>query len=221
MIRQGFALFDFDGTMIRGDSILLCIRYAIKTGFASPACLPGIGFAFLAYALRRKSDTQAKERALRFLTGRTAQEVRAFSEAFCKEVLLPRIFPKALEELESARANGLKILMVSASPDFYLMPLKELLNLEGIIATRADVTAEGRYTGRITGFNCRGMEKALRIAEYLAAAGYELDTQASWAYGDSGHDWPMMSLVKYPVAVNAKKTLLRRCAGCRQERWTL
>jgi phosphoserine phosphatase len=95
----------------------------------------------------------------------------------------------------------------------------EELQLDGIIGTRADVTPEGVYTGRIAGLNCRNLEKPLRIAEYLAAGGYDLDTESSFAYGDSGHDWPMMSLTKNPVAVNAKKELLRHCGDCRRAAW--
>jgi HAD superfamily hydrolase (TIGR01490 family) len=220
MTRQGFALFDFDGTIIKGDSILACIRYALKTGFASYAYLPGIVWAYAAYGLKIKNDTQAKEAALAFLKGKTAQKVSDFAESFCREVLGKRLFPSARAEIESCKSRGLRVLMVTASPDFYLKPLTDMLGLDGIIGTRADVTPEGVYTGRIAGLNCRGMEKPLRIAEYLAAGGYELDTENSYAYGDSGSDWHMMTLVSHPVAVNAQKKLLHRCGGCRKETWS-
>lgn len=219
MTRQGFALFDFDGTIIKGDSILACIRYAMKKGFASWTHAPEIAWAYFTHVLRMKNDTQAKEVALAFLKGKTVEQVQDFAEEFCREVLGKRLFPQARAEIESCKSQGLRILMVTASPDFYLKPLIDLLGLDGIVGTRADVTPEGVYTGRIAGLNCRGMEKPLRIAEYLAARGYELDTEISCAYGDSGSDWPMMSLVKHPVAVNAKKRLLRRCGDCRKETW--
>ena len=221
MIRQGFALFDLDGTVIKGDSILPMIRYAIKTKFAKKTHLPLIAMAFLGYSLRFINDTRAKEMAIAFLRGKTREQIRDFAEAFCRDVLIKRIFPGARAEIKECRAAGLQVLLVTASPDFYLQPLATELDLDGIIGTRADISKDGVYTGRIAGLNCRHLEKPLRIAEYLAAAGYELDTEKSCAYGDSGHDWPMMSLTKQPVAVNAKKSLLRQGRDIRQVKWTL
>ncbi len=220
MIRQGFALFDLDGTVAKGDSILPMIRYAMKTRFASKTHLPFIALAFLGYSLHFINDTRAKEMAIAFLRGKTRAQVRDFAESFCRDVLQKRIFPGAREEIKARREEGLRVLLVTASPDFYLEPLLEELQLDGIIGTRADVTPEGIYTGRIAGLNCRNVEKPLRIAEYLAARGYELDTESSYGYGDSAHDWPMMSLTKHPVAVNAKKALLARCGDCRRVTWS-
>jgi HAD superfamily hydrolase (TIGR01490 family) len=219
MIRQGFALFDLDGTVSSGDSIMPMIRYAIKTRFASKTHLPCVLLAFLGYALHILSDTRAKEIAIAFLRGKTRAQVLSFAEDFCRDVLIKRVFPSAREEINARRDEGLRVLLVTASPDFYLQPLLKDLQLDGIIGTRADITPDGFYTGRIAGLNCRNVEKPLRIAEYLAARGYELDTESSYAYGDSGHDWPMMSLTKHPVAVNAKKALLRHCGDCRRVVW--
>jgi HAD superfamily hydrolase (TIGR01490 family) len=219
MTHQGFALFDLDGTVSNGDSILPMIRYAIKTGFARKTHMPYVFLAFLGYSLHLLNDTKAKEMAIAFLRGKTREQVQAFAENFCRDVLLKRVYQGARDEIKARREEGLRVLLVTASPDFYLQPLIRELPLDGIIGTRADVTPEGVYTGRIAGLNCRNLEKPLRIAEYLAAGGFELDTESSYAYGDSGHDWPMMSLTKNPVAVNAKKKLLRRCGDCRRTAW--
>ncbi len=221
MIRQGFALFDLDGTVAKGDSILPMIRYAIKTKFTTKTRLFSIALAFLGYSLRLINDTKAKEMAIAFLRGKTQEQVRDFAENFCRDVLIKHVFPGAREEVKARRDEGLCVLLVTASPDFYLQPLIRELDLDGIIGTRADISKDGIYTGRISGLNCRNLQKPLRIAEYLAARGYELDTENSYAYGDSGHDWPMMSLTKHPVAVNAKKSLLTRCGDCRRVAWKL
>jgi len=221
MTRQGFALFDMDGTVTRGDSILPMIRYAIKTGFAKKRHLFPVAWGFLGYSFGRLDDTRAKEMAISFLEGKTVNEAAAFADSFCKDILMKRIYPAAREEMKKHISEGRRILLVTASPDFYLQPLIRELNLSGIIGTRADISPEGVYSGRISGRNCRGMEKTLRVAEYLAAGGFELHTEDSYAYGDSGHDWPMMTLAGHPIAVNPKKTLLRRCGDCAKAMWKL
>ena len=219
MTRQGFALFDMDGTVTRGDSILPMIRYAMKTGFAKKRHLLRIIWGFVGYSFGFIDDTRAKEMAISFLQGKTVKEVAVFAENFCRDILSKRIYPAARNEMHKHLKEGRRIVLVTASPDFYLHPLVRELGLSGIVGTRADITPEGIYTGCIGGRNCRGMEKPLRVAEYLAAGGYELDTENSFAYGDSGHDWPMMSLAGHPIAVNAKKTLLRQCGDCAKVMW--
>lgn len=221
MIRQGFALFDMDGTVMKGDSILPMTRYAVKSGFAKYRHLWPVLGGFLGFSFRRIDDTRAKELAISFLKGKTVNEVTAFAEGFCRHVLIKRIYPSAKEEIKKHLDEGRQVLFVTASPDFYLQPLMRELNLSGIIGTRADVSPDGIYTGRISGRNCRGIEKPLRVAEYLAAAGLELDTESSYAYGDSGHDFPMMSLAGHKIAVNAKKSLQKQCAECVKVVWKI
>ena len=105
------------------------------------------------------------------------------------------------------------MLLVSASPELYLTYLRQALPIDGIIATRMHVDENDRYTGLMAGENCRGVQKPLRLAEYLAAQGDEVDYAASFAYGDSGGDAPMMELCANKMAVNPKQKLLKRLAG--------
>ncbi len=212
MTRQGFALFDFDGTLAKGDSIVPFSLYAVRKGFAPLLYVSRLAQAVFGYALHIYSDAQAKERALSFLRGKSVKEVRDFSESFFREILRPRIYPDARREIERCKAEGLRVLVVTASPEVYLQPLLEELGVDDIIGTRVDVTPEGIYSGLLSGNNCKGLEKPLRIAEYLAAKGYVLDTASSWAYGDTASDLPMMNLTGHPVAVNAREKL-RKTAG--------
>ena len=71
----------------------------------------------------------------------------------------------------------------------------------------------GVYTGLIAGENCRGVQKPLRLAEDLAARGDMVDYAASWAYGDSAGDAPMLALCAHKVAVNPRRKLVRRMKG--------
>ena len=61
--------------------------------------------------------------------------------------------------------------------------------------------ADGIYTGD-SGENYKGLQKPLRLASYLAAKRWELDWDASCAYGDSASDWPMLALTAHPTLVN-------------------
>ena len=221
MSEQAFALFDFDGTMAKGDSLVPFLLYALQKGFAPKRTIFPVAAALTGYMLRITSAAEAKGKAISFLKGKTAQEVDAFCTAFYKERLQLRIYPKARAEIADLRSRGFTVLVVTASPAFYLDGLKRDLGVDDIIGTRVDLDESGIYSGRLSGDNCRGLEKPLRIAEYLAAKGLLLDKDNSVAYGDSANDFPMLSLVSRPVIVNGKGKLPTLCPNARRESWRL
>lgn len=217
-----YALFDFDGTLIHGDSIVLLCLYARRKGWLDrKGLLKAVGTAFL-YGVKLCTPVRAKESALAFLAGRPWAEVDAIARSFCEEVLLPRFRPEGLATIAKHRQAGDTVLLISASSDFYLRHLQEALGVDDVIGTRFDVDARGVFTGRVCGDNCRGVQKALRLAEYLAAKGDRLDYEPSAAYGDSLGDLPMLRLCGRKVGVNPRPRLwrrLRHLPGAARVRW--
>jgi len=142
------------------------------------------------------------------MKGRSEMEMAAFAQLFCLEVLAPRFFPQGIATLQKEQKDGATVLLITASPSFYLMPLKDMLGVADIIGTRMDVDESGLYTS-LVGDNCRGLQKPLRLAEYLAAMGDRLDYESSTAYGNSTGDLPMLELCKSKVAVNPGRKMRR------------
>lgn len=208
-----YALFDFDGTLIRGDSIILLCLYARRRGWVGAQYLWGAAWAALRYGLKTLPPERAKEHALAFLAGLNPTELEARVAAFYADVLRPRLRPEGVAQVREHVEAGHTVLLVSASSSFYLEPLRRELGLADIIATRWDTDASGALTGRVCGENCRGLQKALRLAEYLASKGDRLDPAASTAYGDSYGDLAMLKLCAHMVAVNPKRKLWRALRG--------
>ena len=221
-MQKTYALFDFDGTLIRGDSIFLLTLYARRKGYNTLADLLRATWAAVLYGLKLLPPERAKERALRFLAGKSREQVDAVVQDFYATVLSPRLRPQGMEAIQRHRTAGHEVLLISASSAFYLEPLKARLALDGIIGTRLDTDADGTFTGRVCGDNCRGVQKALRLAEYLAAKGDRLDFETSTAYGDSYGDLPMLRLCAHKVAVNPKRKLgraMRKLEGVSRVQW--
>lgn len=220
MLRS-YALMDFDGTLLHGDSIVRFIAYARQKGLCTRAQTLSGAWAGIRYKLGLLPAHEAKQRSLSFLAGRTAEEVGRLVNAFYDDVLRPALYKDGLAELRRLQEEGKAIVLVTASPTFYLEPLREVLGLAAIIGTRMGVDENGVYTG-LLGDNCKAVQKPLRIAEYLAACGDRLDYDGSVAYGDSRSDLPMLKLCGRRVLVNPKPRLwlaLRRDPAATVARW--
>jgi HAD superfamily hydrolase (TIGR01490 family) len=221
-MQKTYALFDFDGTLIRGDSIILLCLYAYRKGYMSRRYAAKALHTALLYGLRLCPPVRAKERVLSFLVGMTDAQLSTIAEDFCQTVLVPRLRPQGLETIRTHRAAGHEVLLVSASSIFYLKRLQARLGVDDIIGTRLDVDETGVFAGQVCGENCRGLQKPLRLAEYLAAKGDRLDYDSSFAYGDSYSDLPMLRLCAHKVAINPKARLwraLRKLDGATHVQW--
>jgi phosphoserine phosphatase len=108
--------------------------------------------------------------------------------------------------MELHRAEGRRIYIVSSSPEEVVRPLARHFGVSGVIATRAEVGPDGRYTGELE-FYAYGQQKADAVRAIAERTG--LDLQGSYAYSDSITDLPLLQAVGNPVAVNPDKELRR------------
>ena len=116
------------------------------------------------------------------------------------------MYAEALELMELHRAAGHRVYLVSASPEEIVLPLADLLGVDGAICSRGEVDEHGRYTGRMA-FYAYGDAKATAMRELAERTG--LDLSASSAYSDSATDLPMLEAVGRPVAVNPDRALAK------------
>lgn len=186
--KPALALFDFDGTITTRDTLFEFIRYC-KGGsrfFAGFAFLSPVLVLFKAGVI---SNSRAKQIVLsHFFKGVSIEKFNNDCLAFANERVPSLIRPKALEEIRQHKANGHKVIIVSASPENWVKPWAESLQVE-CIATRMEV-ADGKITGMFEGMNCHGEEKVLRIKKYLDPREYTL----IYTYGDTQGDRPMLAL---------------------------
>lgn len=212
MDKRPIAIFDFDGTMIPGDSIVRYIRCAVQRGLLSPFALIGQALNAWRGVRGRITPEEGKSRSLAFLARMNAAQQADFGRAFCREQLLPRLYPQAVDRLRAHHDAGDVVLIVSASPDIYLRYLAEMLPVDAVLATPTD------ERGRVT-CNTRDGEKVRRVLAWAGEQPFEPDWGASHAYGDSAHDLPVMRLTGHPVMVNPKPAMRRTGEGLPVEDW--
>ena len=168
-------IYDFDGTIYRGDSTVDFYRFCMKR---YPRLFPDLLLVAPYYAgmgLGLVEKTRAKERFYRFLT--FLPDVDALLAAFW-DGHMAHIYPWYL-----ARRHDTDVI-VSASPAFLLEPACARLNV-AVLGSRVDA-----YTGRTAGANCHGEEKVRRL--YEAYPGCRVDR----FYSDTRSDAPLARLAR-------------------------
>ena len=212
MEKKAFAFFDFDGTMISGDSIAAFVRYARKRGIMPWREFFKALWTAARYMLGLAGAAESKNAALRFRMLLSPADREALDRAFVKDCLLPRVYPQARACVARHRREGRLPVIVTASTENYMRFVADALGVDILLATplRPDGTV---------GENCRGEEKPRRIRAWLRDAGWDADFAASWAYGDSKSDLPMLRLCGHPVQVNPKRSLRKTAPEMEKEIW--
>jgi phosphatidylglycerophosphatase C len=186
------AVFDLDGTLWRGDSLLPFLVYCGRRSrrWAALGLLPA---ELLLYAVRLRSDRSAKQALLRrFLRGHTRDEVGRLAEGFAAEWLGRRPLEAGMERLCYHLSARDRVLLLTASPDVYVPTLARRLGITEWICTRVGWDGEV-CRGDILGDNCKGHAKLRLLRAHL---GRDDPPPQSYAYGDSKSDLPVLRWVR-------------------------
>ncbi len=188
---QQIHIFDFDGTLTTRDTMIALIRYAK----GNAKCFWG----FLIHApililmkLHAYPNGRAKERLFKYFFGGTP--VARFNH-LCEQFAQSHrhlMRKQAVELLNTlARQDNTRIFVVSASIDYWVKPFFRQLHLDQVevFGTRIEIK-DGIVTGRLSGKNCYGPEKAERLKPLLPPR----HTCHLTAYGDSRGDREMLNL---------------------------
>jgi phosphatidylglycerophosphatase C len=89
---------------------------------------------------------------------------------------------------------------VSASPQIYVDVVVEMFDADGGLGTRLAVDVRGTLTGSYLGKNCRGKEKARRLAEWTEARFGDAEVTL-YAYGNSRGDRRLLRAANFPYNV--------------------
>ncbi|MBL8631137.1 MAG: HAD family hydrolase [Rhodospirillaceae bacterium] len=197
------AVFDLDRTITtHGTFTPWLFRFIPRRPWRLIA-LPFILVAAIGYKLKLLTRKDLKQVMLKCVTtGVSADEVARVNDIFVRSWIPRRCRPGALKKIEEHRKNGDLIVLATASNDIHAIPIAKALGIEHVVATRAEVDAAGRLTGRILGPNCYGTDKLDMIKAAVAVGDAK-----TIAYSDHHSDLPMLEWAGQGVAVNPNAKL--------------
>lgn len=187
MRKTIIAVFDFDGTITRKDTLLEFIRFT-RGNRKFYGCFLLFSPLLIAMKLKMLPNWQVKQRMFSFLYRGVSIEMFNQWGAEFYAIIDHMLRPKAMEALKLHRINKDKIVIISASVENWIAPWAIKNNIDTIVATKIEIDKKGLLTGRFLTKNCYGQEKVNRFLELFPnRSDYQLV-----AYGDSRGDREMI-----------------------------
>lgn len=190
-MQQILVLFDFDGTITRKDSFIELIKYykGLRSFYFGLILLSPIILLFFAGIIK---NWWLKEFVFTyFFRNEPYQIFRNKCREFSLNVIPDLIRPLALEAINNHIKNGDRVIIISASFENWLIDWCKSMHIE-LIGSKIEVK-DGLLTGKIEGKNCFGIEKVIRLNQYLDISQFS----EIYAYGDNKGDFPLLELANH------------------------
>ena len=204
------AFFDVDGTLLK-STIVHCyiwmrslqmpffLRQLWLIGF-----LPKVVYYLILDSISR---TRFNEVFYRNYRGLAVAEMKALATEMFEAYMRPKIFAEAVSQIQEHKAQGTAVVLVTGSLDFVVQPIADYLAVDAVLAPQLR-EQDGQFTGELTTAPLIGEAKAEAMRNY--ADQYEVSLEASYAYGDSQSDLPMLTCVGNPIVVNPGKSFRQK-----------
>ncbi len=181
-------VYDFDKTIFDGDSTAKFYFYCLKRHLSMLKHTPATLAAFISFRMGKRTKTQFKQVMYRFLRciPDVDKEIQGFWDKH--EGGMFDWYAKVQKEDD---------VVISASPEFLIVPICTRLGIKHAMASRVD-----KKTGLYDGENCHGEEKVRRFYEKFGQA--DIDMFCS----DSLSDKPLALLAKEKYIISKKGELL-------------
>lgn len=176
-------VYDFDNTIYSGDSTMDFYLFCLKRHKKILLYLPSLIWAFIKYyVLKIGNKTQFKETMYRFVRYCDIEsDINEFWQIHIKKIKSWYIEQKDNSDV-----------IISASPEFLLSPLKQILNIN-IIASKVN-----KHSGKYDGINCYYDEKVRRFYKQYP------DGVIDKFYSDHYSDEPLAKIAKSAYIVNGE-----------------
>ncbi len=185
--------FDFDGTLVKGDSLWPFLIKAV----GARRCLYAMAAALIVYVLTpQTTDRRTLIKAVLLEKALKGRSLKSLAPAVDRL----RLWPCWLESRKALQRHadaGHHIVIASGSLDIYQESLLADVPHNALLCTEME-SENGVLTGRMKNGNFVRETKAERVAATMKAFG---PVDESWAYGNAPHDLPMMKLVTHAVIV--------------------
>ena len=168
---MAISIYDMDRTITRsGTWSPWLLFWARREAPWRLLLAPLLSLALAAYAARWITRGRLKEWGHRLFMGSHVSRARlvAAAEAFAAATVAGNVFQGALDQIAADRAEGRRLVLATASNEYYVRAIADRLGFDAVIAT-ASRWNEDRLNYRLGGENAYGEAKRRMIDAWLAS----------------------------------------------------
>lgn len=201
---EKLALFDIDYTITRKETLMEFYKYIVSKDIKNIKFLPRALYSGLMYGIKVYDEKKVKECFLKFIENIEEKDLAILTKKFYDERLSKILYKDALDMMHKLKSEGYMVILISASPEFYIKEFYAIDDVDFIIGTRFTFE-NGKFVRKMSGNNCKRDEKVSRLKAYLKENNIEADYENSYMFSDSLSDLPLLELVGKPYLINYNK----------------
>lgn len=201
---EKLAIFDIDYTITRKETLMEFFKYLVSKDIKNIKFLPRALYSGLMYGIKVYDEKRVKEYFLKFIENIDEKELAILTKSFYDERLSTILYEDAVNMIKKLKNEGYMVILISASPEFYIKEFYAIKEVDLIIGTKF-IFENGKFVRKMSGNNCKGEEKVKRLEKVLKEKNIKADFKNSYMFSDSLSDKPLLDLVGNPYLINYKK----------------
>lgn len=193
-------LYDLDQTIVPWDTQLVFRSYVLR----QEGWRRALTFVFLVFTpLNKLLGTGTMKRIFHcYLWGMKKERLEELAASFVEEWLPKLTYPEIIEEIDSHRAAGRRLVLSSASPELWVAHIGKALGFDLSLGTLFEWRETVDFFPDLLGENHKGEEKVRRL--------YSLGITSGLAgYSDSRADVPLLEMCAQQTLVNPLPSIRR------------
>ncbi len=198
------AIFDYDGTLIAGYSILAFLKERVRRRELGAADLLRTAVSVAQSALGQIDSRELISRGIHEWNGRRLADLDALGERLFERELRARIYPEMRALVDEHRRKGHVLAIATSAAPFQVAAVARELGIEHVLCTRLE-ERDGLLTGKSSGPVLWGRAKAEAVREF--ALRHRLDLRRSYFYADGDEEIALMRAVGHPRPTNPRPLL--------------
>ena len=201
---EKLAIFDIDYTITRKETLMEFFKYLVSKDIKNIKFLPRALYSGLMYGIKVYDEKRVKECFLKFIENIDEAELAKLTKSFYDERISKILYKDAVDMIKKLKNEGYMVVLISASPEFYVKEFYAIKEVDLIIGTKFTFEG-GKFIRKMDGNNCKGEEKVRRLNKVLKEKNIKVDFKNSYMFSDSLSDKPLLDLVGNPYLINYKK----------------
>lgn len=190
-MKRLIAIYDFDGTIYKRDSFIEFFKFILKKHPGRICYFPVQLIYFILFSFKLINAGTFKEKFLIYLRGFSIEQLKSEINKFWTYEFPGNFNDEVIATINENRAKNTEIIIISASPELFIEPLKDVLHYDNLIGTQ--IISEG-IALKLSGKNCRGPEKISRLNNKMGNSDFFITE----AYSDNSDDTDLLKMARKP-----------------------